>query len=136
MWTAEKISKAFRSGQIYVATKYSNDSDGQVFTETYTSTIIHEDWPDGTIRNRLTELNAVNLDIITLGPPSTKPVVIPPTTEQLQRIQFIVALEEWRRLSAILNSGVSTTVKQADVDTAYATMKTLYQDQYAALFRN
>ena len=88
MWTGTKVSKAFTVGRgtIVVVVEFSDGTDS--FNEVYKSAVIPPDWPDSLIRAREAELNALDLDKITLGVRDDAPVAKPPdppTQEQLDR---------------------------------------------------
>lgn len=95
-WTAEKIDKGFSGGYIYVRVQYSNPGF-QSFEETYRANTIQPDWPDAQMRQRLLELNALDIDQVALGLPSDAPVVdepIPPTPEQLAQRKIDIANQQ------------------------------------------
>lgn len=61
----------------------------------------------------------------------TEPEAPGPSQADLDLKAFLAALYTWQQLNAVLQSGVSKTVTQQDVDSAYADMKTAYRDEYA-----
>lgn len=79
---------------------------------------------------------AVKARVITLGPRTvTAPVVKqpdPPTQADLDRAAFAVLVREYEQVVAAVKAGVGK-VTQADVDAAYAAMKSAYRDEYAPL---
>lgn len=54
----------------------------------------------------------------------------PPTQDELDFQAWQMLKADWQKKSKILQSGLSTTVKQADVDAAYAAMKAAYKESY------
>ena len=129
-WTAQKIDKAIRDGQIVVGVVYEDSDSGLTIDETYRSVRVGSDWPDSVIRARLVELMSMDLSLIELGSVKPTPVVLPPTQEELDLIEFLGLLNDYMRKQAEVKSGVGRST-QADVDDALAAWKAKYKDQYA-----
>lgn len=63
---------------------------------------------------------------VDLAPPPVKP----PTQEELDLKAFRAAQRDWQIKSKALDSGLSKTITQEDVDAAYVIVKTLYKEEY------
>lgn len=56
----------------------------------------------------------------------------PASQDELDRQAWFALKADWQKKLKIVESGLSKTVTQADVDTAYAAMKAAYKEEYGA----
>ena len=127
-WTALKADKAITNGEIYVQVTYTSDS-GDVAYESYRTREIRPDVPDSIIRARLTELMAIDLNLIELGSVKPQPIIPSPTQDELDLAEFLGLLDDYKRKQAEVRAGVGRST-QADVDDALAAWKAKYKEQY------
>lgn len=131
MWTATKTSsKGLSNGQAYQEVVYTNGVDSVV--EVYRTPVIAPDWPDSIARARLDQLNALDVSVLKVGALDPKPVVVVtlPTQAEIDRLDFLAKLRVWQKLKKEVDSGFSKTTTQADVDSAYAAVKSAYLPEY------
>lgn len=128
-WTADKAAYGFSSGLVWARVVYANGT--LTFEETYRTRTIAAGWPDSVVRERVDELNSLDLSVLKTGPPDPKPVVVavPPTQDEIDLQNWLVLYRDWQDKNAIL--GVSKTVTQQQVDAALAAWKAAFKDQYA-----
>ena len=127
-WTALKIDKTISNGEICVQVTYTSDS-GDVAYESYRTRETRPDWPDSLIRARLTELMAIDLNLIELGSVKPQPIIPSPTQDELDLAEFLGLLDYYKRKQAEVRAGVGRST-QADVDYALAAWKAKYKEQY------
>ena len=129
-WIGKKVNKVFDGGIVAVTVRYSDGMDS--FVEVYRDTVIRADWPDGQIRDREAQLNAVDLTAIKLGARDDAPVIVPvpPTQDELDKAEFLVLVDSFRRVQSEVKAGVGKST-QADLDALVIQIKAAYKDEYA-----
>ena len=134
-WTANKNAAIFENGMISVPVTFTSDGKEQPFERVYRTEMLSADWPDADIRAKLDALNSMDLSSIGTGAPNPESSLktTPPTQDEIDQAAWIDAVRNWRRLKTIVDGGLSKTVTQADVDAAYAVVKSTYKDAYADL---
>lgn len=135
IWSATKTDKGISNGQIYIKTLYllkdNKDNILDKFEESYLTKSVSGDWPDNIINDRLEQLNNLDISTIPLGVPEPTPVDQPdqPTQDELDRRAFLTSRKLYLALKTEVAEGLLST-KQAEVDTALASMRLLYKIQY------
>lgn len=71
-WTATKTAKGISRGEYWVQVRYTEPNESTV-EDVFRTRILAPDWPDAEVRQRLTQLNALDLTLVDMGAVKSKP---------------------------------------------------------------
>lgn len=130
MYTAQIIATQISNGEEYVWARYLSSDGSYLEPAPYRSGSPLPGWADDIINAEVVRLNSFTPSGVAVGSPKPTKVPDPPTQEQIDFNAWLVLKADWQTKTKELASGLSKTVTQQDVDTAYGLMKQAYKDSY------
>lgn len=129
-WTAIPTSKSVVNGTLVISVDYVNGASK--FTRSHTVNTYEQFKQE--VSSEIKRLDGIDADIakVIVGTPvSVTPAV--PTQAETDRIAFVALYQDWQKKKASLDSGLSKTVSQGDVDAAFAAAVGAYKEEYVVL---